>query len=80
MGRWLLAGDAAHAMGPSAGAGMMLGVFGAWRLGWRLARVTVDAAPQELLDDYGREQRAAAAQVQQANARIFRNLAVRSRP
>ncbi len=37
-GRWLLAGDAAHAMGPSAGAGMMVGVLGAWRLAWRLAR------------------------------------------
>jgi 2-polyprenyl-6-methoxyphenol hydroxylase-like FAD-dependent oxidoreductase len=36
-GRWFLCGDAAHAMGPSAGAGMMVGVLGAWRLGWRLA-------------------------------------------
>ncbi len=76
-GRWLLCGDAAHAMGPSAGAGMMVGVLGAWRLGWRLALVTkADARAQELLAGYEREQRAASEEIQNANARIFRNMAL----
>ncbi|MGY1700551.1 FAD-dependent monooxygenase [Geodermatophilus sp. SYSU D00766] len=76
-GRWLLCGDAAHAMGPSAGAGMMIGVVGAWRLAHRLAAVVADGAPAAgPLDDYERVQRAASRQVQGANARIFRNMAV----
>ena len=76
-GRWLLAGDAAHAMGPSAGAGMMVGVLGAWRLGWRLARAAQGVPlAEELLADYEREQRAASEKVQSANATIFRNMAL----
>jgi 2-polyprenyl-6-methoxyphenol hydroxylase-like FAD-dependent oxidoreductase len=76
-GRWLLAGDAAHAMGPSAGAGMMVGVLGAWRLGWRLAQALSRAAdPEPLLSGYESEQRAAAREVQRANALIFRNIAI----
>ncbi len=76
-GRWLLAGDAAHAMGPSAGAGMMVGVLGAWRLGWRLAlAVQGHARGTALLDDYAHEQRFAADEVQDANALIFRSIAL----
>ena len=76
-GRWLLCGDAAHAMGPSAGAGMMVGVLGAWRLGWRLAlSVKGDARADELLVGYEREQRAASKEVQNANANIFRQMAL----
>jgi len=78
-GRWLLCGDAAHAMGPSAGAGMMVGVLGAWRLGWRLA-LAVKGGPraQELLAGYEEEQRAASEEVQKANATIFRQMALSS--
>ena len=76
-GRWLLCGDAAHAMGPSAGAGMMVGVLGAWRLGWRLALAAKgDARAEELLAGYEGEQRAASEEIQNANARIFRNMAL----
>ena len=76
-GRWLLCGDAAHAMGPSAGAGMMVGVLGAWRLGWRLALAAEEPPRAEaLLGDYEREQRAASEEVQNANATIFRNMAL----
>ncbi len=78
-GRWVLVGDAAHAMGPSAGAGMRIGVLGAWRLGRYLARAVSDGSAAHL-DRYGREQRAAATQVQRDNARIFANLALRSTP
>jgi 2-polyprenyl-6-methoxyphenol hydroxylase-like FAD-dependent oxidoreductase len=78
-GRWLLVGDAAHAMGPSAGAGMMIGVLGAWRLGTRLAEV-VNGGGDKALGRYETEQRAAADQVQRDNSRIFGNIALRSRP
>lgn len=78
-GRWLLAGDAAHAMGPSAGAGMMIGLLGAWRLGWRLAlaykgHTMADA----LLHDYEVEQRAGSDEIQNTNALIFKNMALRN--
>ncbi len=75
--RWLLCEDAAHAMGPSAGAGMMVGMLGAWRLGWRLALAAKgNPEAENLLDDYNREQHAASKEVQNANATIFRNMAV----
>ncbi len=78
-GRWLLAGDAAHAMGPSAGAGMMVGVLGAWRLGWPLALAAKgDPRSEELLFGYEREQRLGSEEVQNANARIFWNMALAS--
>jgi 2-polyprenyl-6-methoxyphenol hydroxylase-like FAD-dependent oxidoreductase len=78
-GRWLLAGDAAHAMGPSAGAGLQVGALGAFRLAWRLARaVDGDRRWSELFDDYDREQHEASRQTQSENALIFRNMAVRS--
>ena len=76
-GRWLLCGDAAHAMGPSAGAGMMVGVLGAGRLGWRLALAAkADPRAEKLLAGYEREQRAASEEVQNANATIFRQMAL----
>lgn len=78
-GPWLLAGDAAHAMGPSAGAGMMVGMLGAWRLGLWLARVARGEADASVLRErYEREQRATSQAVQASNELIFRNLAVTS--
>lgn len=76
-GRWLLAGDAAHAMGPSAGAGMMVGVLGAWRLGWRLAlSMKSHTKNTAFLDDYAKEQRVGANEIQDNNALIFKNMAI----
>jgi 2-polyprenyl-6-methoxyphenol hydroxylase-like FAD-dependent oxidoreductase len=64
-------------MGPSAGAGMMVGVLGAWRLGWRLAlAVKGNRGAENLLNDYDREQHAASKEVQNANATIFCNMGV----
>lgn len=76
-GRWILAGDAAHPMGPSAGAGMMLGVLGSWRLAWALDRVR--SGHPTALEEYAVAQKLAAARVQHSNALIFRQTAVTSR-
>jgi 2-polyprenyl-6-methoxyphenol hydroxylase-like FAD-dependent oxidoreductase len=59
---------------------MMVGVLGAWRLGWRLALAVEGLAdPEGLLEGYEREQRAASEEIQNANALIFRNMAVANR-
>jgi len=80
-GRWSLAGDAAHAMGPSAGAGMQLGVLGAWRLFTAIRESLVDDAswPRRAAA-YEAGQRRAAVAVQRSNARIFRSMTITSRP
>ena len=54
-GRILLAGDAAHIHSPMGGQGMNVGIQDAMNLGWKLASVLRDAAPEELLDSYERE-------------------------
>ncbi|HYP44235.1 MAG TPA: NAD(P)/FAD-dependent oxidoreductase [Propionibacteriaceae bacterium] len=80
-GRWSLAGDAAHAMGPSAGAGMQLGVLGAWRLAAELeAALENDTGWPRRAAAYETGQRRAAMAVQRSNARIFRSMAITSRP
>jgi 2-polyprenyl-6-methoxyphenol hydroxylase-like FAD-dependent oxidoreductase len=75
LGHWMLLGDAAHPMGPSAGAGMMLGILGAWRAAWAVAQSRHDSGA---LLAYSDQQRAAAARVQGSNARIFRQIALAS--
>jgi len=59
-GRILLAGDAAHLMAPFGARGLNSGVEDARNLGWRLAAVLADEAPEALLDGYAHERRAAA--------------------
>lgn len=54
--RVLLAGDAAHAMPPFAGAGLAMGIRDAAALAWRLTDV-VAGADSRLLDGYERERR-----------------------
>ena len=54
-----------------------IGILGAWRPGWRLALVTMeDYRAEELLPGYDREQHTASEEVQNANATIFRNMAL----
>ena len=60
-GRVLLAGDAAHIHGPTGGQGIGLGVEDAVNLGWKLALVVKDLAPESLLDTYQAERHPATA-------------------
>jgi 2-polyprenyl-6-methoxyphenol hydroxylase-like FAD-dependent oxidoreductase len=57
----LLAGDAAHACSPMEGHGMNTGIQDAFNLGWKLALVVKEEAPESLLDSYDIERRAMAA-------------------
>ncbi|MEK7571683.1 MAG: NAD(P)/FAD-dependent oxidoreductase [Patescibacteria group bacterium] len=75
----ILAGDAAHPMGPSAGAGMMVGLMGAWRLGIALHKIT--QAPHNtnsFLTTYFQEQTSGSKAVQQSNHIIFANMALKN--
>lgn len=62
-GHILLAGDAAHVHSPLGGQGLNLGLGDAMNLGWKLAAVIRDEAPDALLDTYTRERHPVGAQI-----------------
>ena len=62
-GRVLLAGDAAHVHSPVGGQGLNTGVQDAVNLGWKLAQVVNQTAPESLLDTYHAERHPVAARV-----------------
>jgi 2-polyprenyl-6-methoxyphenol hydroxylase-like FAD-dependent oxidoreductase len=62
-GRVLLAGDAAHVHYPVGGQGLNTGVQDAVNLGWKLAQVVHQTAPESLLDTYQAERHPVAARV-----------------
>jgi len=68
-GRVLLAGDAAHVHPPQGGQGLNIGVQDAVNLGWKLALVVNEAAPDSLLDTYQAERHP-------VGARVLRNTMV----
>ncbi len=61
--RVLLAGDAAHVHSPVGGQGLNTGVQDAVNLGWKLAEVVKQTAPESLLDTYHAERHPVAARV-----------------
>jgi 2-polyprenyl-6-methoxyphenol hydroxylase-like FAD-dependent oxidoreductase len=61
--RVLLAGDAAHVHSPVGGQGLNTGVQDAVNLGWKLAQVAHQTAPESLLDTYHAERHPVAARV-----------------
>src|SRR6266511_1526143 len=61
--RVLLAGDAAHVQSPIGGQGLNTGVQDAVNLGWKLAQVVHQTAPESLLDTYHAERHLVAARV-----------------
>jgi 3-(3-hydroxy-phenyl)propionate hydroxylase len=62
-GRALLAGDAAHIHPPQGGQGLGTGVQDAVNLGWKLAQVVNNTAPESLLDTYHAERHPVGARV-----------------
>ncbi|WP_233223271.1 FAD-dependent monooxygenase, partial [Amycolatopsis sp. CA-128772] len=63
VGRVFLAGDAAHTHFPAGGQGLNLGIQDAMNLGWKLAAVTQNQAPETLLATYEEERREVAEKV-----------------
>ncbi|MEV6583579.1 FAD-dependent monooxygenase [Streptomyces sp. NPDC051582] len=71
-GRVFLAGDAAHIHSPAGGQGLNTSVQDAYNLGWKLAAVLRDTAPEALLDTYEEERLPNAAAMLGLSTRIHR--------
>ncbi|MEV7415572.1 FAD-dependent monooxygenase [Streptomyces sp. NPDC089919] len=76
-GRVFLAGDAAHIHSPAGGQGLNTSVQDAYNLGWKLAAVLRDGAPETLLDSYEEERLPNAAAMLGLSTRIHRGQARR---
>ncbi len=76
-GRVFLAGDAAHIHSPAGGQGLNTSVQDAYNLGWKLAAVLRDGAPEALLDTYEEERLPDAAAMLGLSTRIHRGQARR---
>ncbi len=74
IGRAFLAGDAGHVHSPAGGQGMNTGIGDAVNLGWKLAQVWANRAPDRLLDTYESERIAFARQLVATTDRAFRPL------
>lgn len=72
--RVLLAGDAAHEMSPTAGAGMHTGICEAMNLAWKLAAVFEGWGGPRLLDSYEAECRPVAQRYVELSTRMYNEL------
>lgn len=79
VGRVFLAGDAAHVHSPAGGQGMNVGMQDAANLGWKLAAVIRDGAPEALLDSYHAERHPVGAAVLRGSGGLIRLAMVKSR-
>jgi hypothetical protein len=78
-GHAFVAGDAAHIHSPAGGQGMNTGIQDSYNLGWKLALVANDTAPEALLDTYEAERLPVARHVlEETNAN--QQLAISHRP
>jgi 2-polyprenyl-6-methoxyphenol hydroxylase-like FAD-dependent oxidoreductase len=69
--RAFLVGDAAHIHSPAGGQGMNTGIGDAINLGWKLAAVLQERAPDNLLDSYEAERIAFARRLVATTDRVF---------
>lgn len=72
-GRIFLAGDAAHTMPTTGGLGMNTGIQDSFDLAWKLDAVLTGWAPDQLLDSYDPERRAAVAQSTMLASSIYKD-------
>ncbi len=78
VGRTLFIGDSAHVVCPFGARGGNNGIQDAANLGWKLALVVEDRAPERLVDSYHDERHAAAVENLRVTSRTARFLAPRS--
>ncbi|MET9888498.1 FAD-dependent oxidoreductase [Streptomyces sp. NPDC006430] len=71
-GRVFLAGDAAHIHSPAGGQGLNTSIQDAYNLGWKLAAILREGAPEALLDTYEEERLPNAAAMLGLSTRIHR--------
>lgn len=73
-GRVLLAGDAAHKVIPVGAQGMNTGIQDAFNLGWKLAAVIRQQAPESLIGTYSTERRPIREQLAQEQSESFHRI------
>ncbi len=78
-GRMFLVGDAGHNTLPIGGQGMNAGIHDAVGLAWRLAMTLAGAAGEQILSSYSTERQRAHAELDDQQARGFRQLMYRNR-
>ena len=74
--RVFVAGDAAHCHSPASAQGMNTGVQDAFNLGWKLAQVYQQQAPESLLESYSAEREPVAAAVLASTQTVTRALSM----
>lgn len=79
VGRFFVAGDAAHIHSPFGGQGMNLGLHDVWNLGWKLDFALRGHGGEELLDSYGAERLPVIKQVIETTDLLTRAMATPSR-